>query len=165
MDEREEFIYATVAAELARGEISTGLMAKAVEQARGDRGRVESSYIKLRVKQVKSQLREDARAARELERQKSIDERDRRESLRAQGILTCDDCGWVGEPMLVRKGNILTALVLACFGGWLTIQAYRGHEWIRDWRYWVVAWGPGVLYAIFKDGHNHVCPQCRAKIE
>lgn len=50
---REEELYAQVAEEIAQRDVSLGLWAKALLEARGDESRAKSSYIKLRVEQLK----------------------------------------------------------------------------------------------------------------
>ncbi len=74
MDELEEAVYARIATEMGSGDVSRGLMAKAVELARGNREVAEAHYIKLRAKQLKAQMKEALRLEKDAQRRRSEEE-------------------------------------------------------------------------------------------
>ena len=52
----EERLYEFVAREIASGELKSGLQAKALVEADGDKNKVEGIYIKLRVQSLKDEF-------------------------------------------------------------------------------------------------------------
>ena len=63
ISEVEELLYEIVAAEVAAGELRSGLMAKAVAETGGNDAAAHALYLKFRVKQLVRELAAQAAAA------------------------------------------------------------------------------------------------------
>jgi ribosomal protein S27AE len=99
-------IYRIVGEEVSQKEYQPGAMAKAVEEAQGNRDLVQPLYIKFRREELVRQMAEEQRAQAE--------ELCRKFLAAHPSNLICPKCGHVGKPKLTPCRNDLVLLLLWC---------------------------------------------------
>ena len=143
MSQQEELLYKQIATELERGEVDSGLFAKALEKSRGDEKVALSVYISLRLAQLKEQLRTVKKSI-------SIEKR-RIRALKRKKLIECDVCGYEGAPTRNDRGNRFI-FVLMVLGAAIVLQVSK---------YIAIVWLILILiYSITRSGYDLICPQC-----
>ncbi|MCX7003944.1 MAG: hypothetical protein NTV22_11825 [bacterium] len=99
-------IYRIVGEEVSRKEYQPGAMARAVEEAQGNRDLVQPLYIKFRREELVRQMAEERRAqAKDLCRKYAAGQ---------TSVLACPKCGYIGKPQLTNRGSAILLVLLFC---------------------------------------------------
>ena len=146
----ERSAFEQVAAEVARGEFVTWVMAKAAADAGGDEARAKSLYMRYRADELladgrKAALQEQGRALAAIAAKPVAKAKELWHAIslpQATKQYNCKGCGAVTNGTRVARGDELVALGLLLLG--------------------II---PGVIYIAARHGYKLVCDKCNGNLD